>query len=117
MLLDRNLTADLLAKAKRKGATAADVVAVEGDSASVQVRLGGGDKLFNAQEKRLGLRVYFGTRSAGASTSDFAPAALDDLVETTCALAQAVVEDPHSGLPDANALAQAIPDLDLYDSR
>jgi PmbA protein len=116
-VLDRNLTSALLAKVKRKGATAADVVAVEGDSASVQVRLGAVDKLSKAQEKRLGLRVYFGNRSAGASTSDFAPAALDDLVETTCALAQAVVEDPHAGLPDAEAMAQAIPDLDLYDGQ
>ena len=115
--IDRNLTDELLAQVKRKGATAADVVAVEGDSASVQVRLGAVDKLSKAQEKRLGLRVYFGHRSAGASTSDFAPAALDDLVETTCALAQAVVEDPHSGLPDANGLAKEIHDLDLYDGQ
>lgn len=115
--LDRNLTSELLAKVKRKGATAADVVAVEGDSASVQVRLGAVDKLSKAQEKRLGLRVYFGHRSAGTSTSDFTPAALDDLVDTTCALAQAVVEDPHAGLPDAGALATDIPDLGLYDGQ
>ena len=115
--IDRSLTDALLAKVTRKGATAADVVAVEGDSASVQVRLGAVDRLSKAQEKRLGLRVYFGHRSAGASTSDFAPAALDDLVETTCALAQAVVEDPHSGLPDAKAQATDLPDLDLYDGQ
>ncbi|MEK9172126.1 MAG: metallopeptidase TldD-related protein, partial [Nitrospirota bacterium] len=45
------------------------------------------------------------------------PAALDDLVATTCALAQAVVEDPHSGIPDATAMATDIPDLDLYDGQ
>ena len=39
MRLDKNLTTELLAKVKRKGASASDVVAVEGDSASVQVRL------------------------------------------------------------------------------
>lgn len=115
--IDRNLTDELLAKVKRKGATTADVVAVEGDSASVQVRLGAVDKLSKAQEKRLGLRVYFGNRSAGASTSDFSPAALDDLVETTCALARAVVEDPHAGLPSTEAMAKTIPDLDLYDGQ
>jgi len=115
--IDRNLTSDLLAKVKRKGASAADVVAVEGDSASVQVRLGAVDKLSKAQEKRLGLRVYFGHRSAGASTSDFTPAALDELVETTCALAQAVVEDPQAGLPDPSAMAKDPPDLDLYDGQ
>ncbi len=115
--IDWSLAAELLAKAKRKGATAADVVAVEGDSASVQVRLSAVDKLSKAQEKRLGLRVYFGQRSAGASTSDFSPASLDELVETTCALARAVVEDPHAGLPDPAALAKEWADLDLYDGQ
>jgi PmbA protein len=117
MRLDKNLTTELLAKVKRKGASAADVVAVEGDSASVQVRLSAVDKLSKAKEKRLGLRVYFAHRSAGMSTSDFSPAALDDLVETTCALAQAVVEDPHAGLPEPAALASDQPDLDLYDGQ
>jgi len=117
MQIDQTLTAELLAKAKRKGASAADVVAVEGDSASVQVRLSAVDKLSKAQEKRLGLRVYLGRRSAGASTSDFSPAALDELVETTCALAQAVVEDPHAGLPEPAAMATDHPDLDLYDGQ
>ena len=115
MRIDQNFTADLLAKVTRKGASAADVVAVEGDSASVQIRLSAVDKLSKAQEKRLGLRVYFGRRSAGASTSDFSKAALEDLAETTCALAQAVVEDPHAGLPDAACMATDLPDLDLYD--
>lgn len=115
--IDRNFTSDLLGKVKRKGGSAADVVAVEGDSASVQVRLSAVDKLSKAQEKRLGLRVYFGNRSAGASTSDFSPAAVDDLIETTCALAQAVVEDPTAGLPESSAMATDQPDLDLYDGQ
>ncbi len=117
MRIAQNLTSELLAKVKRKGASAADVVAVEGDSASVQVRLLAVDKLSKAKEKRLGLRVYFGHRSAGTSTSDFTPAALDELVETTCALAQAVVDDPHAGLPDPASLATDHPDLDLYDGQ
>jgi PmbA protein len=115
MQIDRNLTAELLAKVKQKGASAADVVAVDGESASVQVRLSAVDKLSKAHEKRLGLRVYFGRRSAGASTSDFSPPALENLVETTCALARAVVEDPYAGLPEPTCMAADLPDLDLYD--
>src|SRR3989442_2313961 len=84
--IDQSLTSDLLAQAKRKGATAADVVAVEGDSASVQVRLSAVDKLSKAQEKRLGLRGDFGQRSAGALPSDLSPSSLCEVVETTCAL-------------------------------
>src|SRR5207249_11232843 len=113
--IDQNLASDLLARVKRKGATAADVVAVEGDSASVQVRLSAVDKLSKAREKRLGLRVYFGQRSAGVSTSDLSPASLDELVETPSALARAVVEKPYAGLPDPAALAKEWPNFDLYD--
>src|SRR3989442_11154546 len=113
--IDQSLTSELLTQAKRKGATAADVVAVEGDSASVQVRLSAVDKLSKAQEKRFGLRVYFGQRSAGASPSDLSPSSLDELVETTCPLAQAVVEDPCARLPDPAALAKQWPALALYD--
>src|SRR6266704_2845884 len=115
MRIDQNFTMDLLNKVKKKGASAADVVAVEGDAASVQVRLSAVDKLSKAEEKRLGLRVYFGKRSAGASTSDLSPSSLDELVETTCALAQAVVEDPYASLPAPAALAKEWPNLDLYD--
>src|SRR5512132_1404049 len=116
MRIDQNFTEDVINRAKRKGATAVDVVAVEGDSASVQIRLSAVDKLSKAQEKRLGLRVYFGQRSAGGSTSDFSPPALDNLVATTCALAEAIVDDPDAGLPDRESLATAPPDLDLYDA-
>ena len=64
----------------------------------------------------MGLRVYFGQRSAGGSTSDFSPAAVDELVASTCALAEAVVKDPDAGLPEPNSLATEPPDLDRYDS-
>ncbi|HXH85330.1 MAG TPA: DNA gyrase modulator, partial [Nitrospira sp.] len=56
------LAADLLAMAKRSGATEADVVIADGDNLSVQVRLGAVDRLTKAREKRLGLRVFVGKR-------------------------------------------------------
>src|SRR5256885_15199376 len=106
MRIDQTFTEELIARAKRKGASAVDVVAVEGDSASVQVRLSAVDKLSKAQEKRLGLRVYFGQRSAGGSTSDLSPSLLGELVETTCAFAPAGVGDPRASLPAPAALAK-----------
>jgi PmbA protein len=110
------LAVDLLGKARQRGATEADVMVVDGRNLSVQVRLSAVDRLTKAREKRLGLRVFFGKRSASTSTSDFSSAALDQLVADTCALAQAVVEDPVSGLPEGGAYARDFPDLDLYDT-
>jgi PmbA protein len=66
-----NLAADLLAQAKRAGATEADIIIADGDTFSVQVRLGAVDRLTKAREKQLGLRVFVGRRSASTSTSDF----------------------------------------------
>jgi len=109
------LASDLLARAKKRGATEADVVVADGDTFSVQVRLSAVDRLTKAREKRLGLRVFIGKRSATASTSDFSGESLDRLVADTCALASAVAADDVSGLPDAPAMAKDLPDLDLYD--
>jgi PmbA protein len=109
------LALDLLAKAKRGGATEADIIIADGETFSVQVRLGAVDRLTKAREKHLGLRVFVGKRSASTSTSDFSAGSLDQLVTETCTLAKAVVEDPVSGLPAADQMAGEVPDFDLYD--
>lgn len=111
----KSLAVDLIDRVKAHGATEADVLVAEGDSVSVQVRLSAVDCLSKAREKSLGLRVFFGKRSASTSTSDFSEASLKQLVADTCALAKAVAEDETSGLPQATALASDVPDLDLYD--
>jgi PmbA protein len=111
----KQLATDMLARAKKQGATEADVVIADGENFSVQVRLSAVDRLTKAREKRLGLRVFFGKRSASASTSDFSSDSLERLVADTCSLASAVAEDEVSGLPAENLMAQDQPDLDLYD--
>ena len=110
-----NLAQDLLARAAKQGATGADVMVADGETLSVQVRMGAVDRLTKAREKRLGLRVFFGQRSASASTSDFSRDSLEKFVGETCALAQAVIEDPVSGLPDPGQYATEFPDLHIYD--
>ena len=109
------LASDVLAMAKKHGATEADVVVADGENLSVQIRLGSVDRLSKAREKRLGLRIFVGKRSATSSTSDFSSESLRRLVSETCTLAKAVVEDPVSGLPGADQLATDQPDLDLHD--
>jgi PmbA protein len=111
----RSLATDVLAQAKRMGATAADLLYVEADSLSARVRMGGIERLESAQEKRLGLRCFFDHRSASTSTSDLSPDAVRRLVDETCRLAKVTAEDPFSGLPEARELASTIPDLDLWD--
>ncbi|MEO8605957.1 MAG: metallopeptidase TldD-related protein [bacterium] len=105
----------LLTEATRHGATAADVVVVEGDSLMVGVRLGQVEKVQRARAKHLGLRAFAGDRSAILSTSDFTHASLLQLSEDAVALARVTAPDPFSGLPEADQLSRGAPDLDLFD--
>jgi PmbA protein len=115
--LTPELASDILEQSKKKGATQGDLVMAESDSSFVAVRLGEIDKVSQAQEKRLGLRLFFGASSASASTSDISKSAIERLVDDTCALARATAQDTYSGLPAPDDLARTIPDLDLLDDR
>jgi len=113
--LSQDLAHDILARAKARGASQADVVMAESESFFVTVRVGEVEKISQSGEKRLGLRLFFGNSSASASTSDISEQAIEKLVEDTALMARATAQDPHGGLPDANELARDIPDLDLLD--
>jgi PmbA protein len=106
---------EILAMAQAQGASQGDAVMAESDSFFVTVRLGEVEKISQAQEKRLGLRLFFGSSSASASTSDISRKSIDRLVDDTVQMARATAQDPHGGLPAASDLAQSFPDLDLLD--
>lgn len=106
----QDLAKGLLDRAGAKGASAGDVVLVEGGSFDLSVRLEKLEQLSSAREKRLGLRLFFGKRSAVCSTADFSKESLDGLVDETCRLARATAEDPFSGLPGEKPTA--LPDLE-----
>lgn len=106
---------DLIAKARRAGADAADALFVEGASMSHARRLGKLEKLERSEGQDLGLRVFVGKRQAIVSSSDRSPRAVAELVERAVAMARAAPEDPFCGLADPGELARAVPDLDLDD--
>jgi PmbA protein len=115
--LSQELARDILAQAKQKGATEGDVVMVESDSFFVTVRLGEVEKISQAQEKRLGVRLFFGHSSATGSTSDISRDSLENLVNDTCVMARATVPDEFSGLPLPEELAREVGNLDLLDDQ
>jgi PmbA protein len=115
MALDPQLVQDLLHTARQRGATAGDALMVDNESFEVQVRLGEVEKVQQSHQKRLGLRLFFGQRSATTSTSDLSEASLRQLLDDTCALAQAMAEDPQAGLPSPEETTTSIPQLELWD--
>lgn len=113
--LSQDLARDILTQARAKGASQGDVVMVESDSFFVTVRLGEIEKISQAQEKRLGIRLFFGSSSATASTSDISKGSVERLIDDTCAMARSTAQDKYSGLPAPEELARTFPDLDLFD--
>jgi len=108
------IASELVERAMRAGATAADVTVVESDEFSTALRLGEIEKLKEAASKALGLRIFLGVRSASSFSSDFSAVSLERLVERTLAMARVTSEDPSSGLPDASLLGKYEGDLGLY---
>ena len=115
MELSQELARDILHQAKAKGASQGDLLMVESDSFFVTVRLGEIEKISQAQEKRLGLRLFFGASSATASTSDISQGSIERLVDETCAMARSTAQDEYSGLPAPEECARTFLDLDLLD--
>jgi len=108
--------AELVRRAGRAGADAADAIYSGGGSTQVQIRLGALEDVERSEGEEIGLRVFVGRRSATASTSDFTASSYDALVERVVAMARQAPEDPYAGLAPADRLMQGPgPALDIED--
>jgi PmbA protein len=110
-----SLLGDLIARATKAGADAADAVLFESASLSHAQRLGKVEKLERSEGYDLGLRVLIGKQQAIVSSNDRSPAALSELLERAIAMAKTVPEDPYCGLAAPEELARDWPALDLDD--
>lgn len=112
-----DLSDQILAAAKRAGATAADAVAVDGTSQSITVRDGALEQAERSEGIDIGLRVFVGQRQACVSSSDTKPDTLIQMAERAVAMAKEAPEDPYAGLADAAQLTTdtRTETLELYD--
>jgi PmbA protein len=110
-----DLLQDLIARAQRAGADAADAVLFEGVSLSHARRLGKTEKLERSEGHDLGLRVFIGRQQAVVSSTDWSLEALAELVERAVAMARTVPEDPFCGIADASEVTHQWPHLDMLD--
>lgn len=111
-----NLLEDLIAKAKRAGADAADSVFIEGISLSKSIRMGEPENLERSENLDVGLRVLIGKQQAMASSSDTSGQAMEELARRAVDMAKAVPEDPFCGLAETNQLATDFPDVQSCDT-
>jgi PmbA protein len=112
-----DLTHSLLQRAKEAGADAADVLAVRGNSISIDVRGGVLEQAERSESTDIGLRVLVGQRVANVSSSDVRADSLAMIAERAVAMAREAPEDPYVGLADPDQLAdnRASDWLELYD--
>ncbi len=110
-----DLLSDLVARARRYGADAADALHVESASMSVAYRLGKLEDVERSESLDVGLRAFVGKRQATSSTTDLRAASLDALARRVVDMAKAAPEDPYCGLAERDRLAASWPSLDLAD--
>ena len=107
---------DLIAVAKRAGADAADTVYAASASTSVEMRLGALEDVSRSESQEIGLRVFVGSKSATASSSDLSGDALGTLVERVVAMARLAPDDAYAGLaPEALISHGPFADFDIDD--
>lgn len=110
----KEIATDIVRRAMKGGATAAECVVREGDEFSTLVRLGQVETLKESGSRAIGVRVFFGQRAASTYSSDFSRAGLDRMLNSALELAKITSEDPFGGIPSADQLGQIPGDLDLY---
>ena len=110
----QQITQDILAQARKAGATACEAEVSQGFGQDVSVRRSEVETIEYNRDKGLGVTVYFGQRRGHASTSDLSSAAIRDTVDAALSIARHTASDEFAGLPDEALLARDIPDLSLY---
>ena len=84
---------DVLAEARRRGASAAEASAHRDRGLSATVRLGEVETIEHTNDNGLAISVYFGQQKGSASTADLSREAIRETVEAACNIARYTQED------------------------
>ncbi|MDW7550487.1 metalloprotease PmbA [Pseudoalteromonas sp. McH1-7] len=110
----KNAVAEVLAQAKKLGATSAEAAMSSTSGLSVSTRMGEVETIEFNQDGGLGISVYVGNHKGSASTADLSPKALRSVVEKAIDIAKFTSDDPCNGVADEALLEMSPPELDLF---
>jgi PmbA protein len=105
---------EALRRARKAGASDAEVSAQASQGLSVAVRLGEVETLEHMQDRGINVTVYFGQRKGNASSADLRKDSIDACVDRALEIARFTQDDSCNGLADPSLLATEFPDLDLW---
>ncbi|SDI11957.1 PmbA protein [Pseudomonas flavescens] len=104
----------ILAEAKKQGASACEVAVSVEQGLSTSVRQREVETVEFNRDQGFGITLYIGQRKGSASTSATGEAAIRETVAAALAIARHASEDESAGLADAALMARDLPQLDLY---
>ena len=105
---------EILAEAKKQGASACEVAVSVEQGLSTTVRQREVETVEFNRDQGFGITLYVGQRKGSASTSATGEAAIRETVAAALAIAKHASEDESAGLADAALMARDLPALDLY---
>ena len=108
------LSQRLLARARARGATQAEVSCSEDRGLSVNVRMGAVETVESTRDRSIGVTVYFGKRRGSASTADLREDSLDATVDQACAIAEFTEDDSAAGLAEPKLMATDLREFDTW---
>jgi PmbA protein len=104
----------IIAEAKRQGASACEVAVSLEQGLSTTVRQREVETVEFNRDQGFGITLYVGQRKGSASTSASGLEAIRETVAAALAIAKHTSEDESSGLADAALMARDLPDFDLF---
>ena len=104
----------ILAEARRQGASACEVAVSLEQGLSTSVRQREVETVEFNRDQGFGITLYVGQRKGSASTSASGADAIRETVAAALAIAQHTSEDDCSGLAQADLMAHDLMDFDLY---
>jgi len=120
--LDREVELDALEshvkeamrRARKAGASDAEVSAHTSQGISVAVRMGEVETVEHMQDRGISVTAYIGKRKGHASSADLRVQSIEACVDRALEIARFTQEDSCNGLADSQLMATEFPDLELW---
>lgn len=106
----REQVEQIIAEARRQGASACEVAVSLEQGLSTSVRQGEVETVEFNRDQGFGITLYAGQRKGSASTSATGEAAIRETVAAALAIARHTSEDECAGLADAALMARELPE-------
>lgn len=112
----QDIAADLIDRARKAGADAAEASVSESRQTELSIRDGALEDIERSESLDAGVRVFVGKRQAGVAFSDLSEHGRQFTIERAVTMARAAPEDPWAGLAEPERLAKDHPEIAQFEA-